>query len=89
VNTLGKGTKYDKVLQELKREFNALMEEYLQKLHNAFHEDYGLKDSHVDIINRIKRDCISIFSNNLEGISFDERSEEEVTKEILEYNYEI
>jgi len=32
---------------------------------------------------------MSIFSNNLERIAFDERSEEEVINEILEYNYDM
>jgi ribosomal protein L37E len=89
VNDLSNGIQYDKVLQELKREIDALMEEYLQKLHNAFHEDYGLKRSHVNIVNRIKRDCMSIFSDKLGRIAFDDRSEDEIIKEILEYNHDM
>ena len=86
---MDKETKYKKVLHELKGEFDVLMDNYLQKLHNTFHEDKGLELSHEDIINKIKQDCMSIFSNNLGRIAFDDRSEEEVIKEILEYNYDI
>src|SRR5215207_783258 len=86
---LTKDTKYDKVLQELESEFGMLMGNYLQKLHNAFHENYGLKDSHTDIIDKIKHDCMSIFSIKLGRISFDERSEEEVIEEILKYNFDM
>jgi len=83
-----KATKYDKVLQELKDEFDTLMGSYLQRLHNAFHEDYGLKLSHEDFVKKIKQDCMSIFSNKLGRIAFDNRSEEEVINEILAYNYD-
>ena len=86
---MSKGTRYDKVLQELKREFDVLIGNYLQKLHNAYHEDYGLKHSHTDIVNKIKHDCMSIYSSKLETIAFDDRSEEEIIKEILEYNYDM
>lgn len=86
---LSKETKYDKALQELKGEFDVLMSDYLQKLHYASHEDNGLKLSHEDIINKIRQDCMSIFSNILGCIAFDDRSEEEVIKEILEYNYDM
>ena len=89
VNILGKETKYDKALQELESEFDLLMHNYLQKLHTAFHEDNGLEPSHEDIVNRIKQDCMSIFSNKLGRIAFDDRSEDEVIKEILEYNYDM
>jgi hypothetical protein len=89
VNKLNKSTRYDKVLQELKGEFNVLMGNYLQQLHNAFHEDKGPKLSHEGIVNKIKQDCMFIFSDNLGRIAFDERSEEEVVKEILEYNYNM
>ncbi len=82
-------TKYKKVIQELEREFDVLMNNYLQKLHSAFHEDYGLKHPHTDIINNIKQDCMSIFSNKLESIAFDNRSDEEVIEEILEYNFDM
>jgi hypothetical protein len=88
-NKLNKETKYNKVLQDLKGEFDEIMSDYLQKLHNAFHEDYGLQHFHSDIVNKIKHDCMSIYSSKLETITFDERSEEEVIKEILEYNYDI
>jgi hypothetical protein len=79
---------YDMVLRELSDELNVLMDNYLQKLHTGYHEDHGIKDSHTDIINKIKRDCMSIFSDRLGKIGFDDRSEEEVIKEILEYNYD-
>jgi hypothetical protein len=81
--------KYDEVLQELENEYLILMTKYLSKLHNAFHADNGLEVSHTDIVNKIKQDCISICSNNLGRIAFDDRSEEEVIKEILEYNYDV
>lgn len=81
--------KYDKVIQELNREFDVLMNKYLQKLHSAFHEDFGLKYPHTDIINKIKQDCMSIFSNKLGDIVSDERSENEVIEEILEYNFDM
>jgi hypothetical protein len=87
VNKLSKETKYDKVLQELKSEFNVLMNSYLQKLHTAFHEDNGLSLSHDDFVDKVRQDCMSIFSNG--RITFDERSEEEVIKEILEYNFDV
>lgn len=65
-------TKYKKVLQELKTEFDVLMHNYLQKLHIAFHEDNNLEVSHTEIVNKIKRDCMSIFSDKLETIAFDD-----------------
>jgi hypothetical protein len=80
---------YDKALQELKNEFDVLMSNYLQKLHSAFHADNGLKLSHTDIVDKIKQDCMSIFSDQLGRIAFDDRSEDEVIKEILEYNFEM
>jgi hypothetical protein len=52
-----KDTRYDKVLQEFKGEFDVLMRNYLQKLYNAFHEDKGIKYSHTDIVDKIKQDC--------------------------------
>jgi hypothetical protein len=79
---------YDMVLQELKSEFDVLMCNYLQKLHTGYHDVYGQKGSHDDFINKIKRDCMSIFSDKLGRIRFDDRTEEEVIKEILEYNYD-
>lgn len=81
--------KYDTVLQELEDEYLILMTKYLSKLHNAFHADNGLEVSHKDIVNKIKQDCISICSNTIGRIAFDDRSEEEVIKEILEYNYDV
>jgi hypothetical protein len=84
-----KDTKYDKVLQEFKGEFDVLMRNYLQKIHNAIHEDKGIKYSHTDIVDKIKQDCMSIFSDKLGCITFDDRSEDEIIKEILEYNYDM
>jgi hypothetical protein len=75
------------VLQKLRDELNVLMDNYLQKLHTGYHEDHGIKDSHIDIINKIKRDCMSIFSDKLGKIGFDDRSEEEIINEVLKYNY--
>jgi hypothetical protein len=86
---LKQGTKYKKALEELKGEFDTLMYTYLQKLHNAFHEDNSLEVSHEVIVNKIKQDCMSIFSNKLGSIAFDDRSEVEVIKEILEYNFDL
>ena len=83
-----KETKYDEVIQRLKKEYAVLMSKYLSKLHNAYHEDYGLQTSHNDIVERIKLDCMSICSEKLGCIAFDDRTEEEVIKEILEYNYD-
>ena len=82
-------TKYKKALEELKGEFDTLMYTYLQKLHNAFHEDNSLEVSHEVIVNKIRQDCMSIFSIKLGSIAFDDRSEEEVIKEILEYNFDL
>lgn len=80
--------KYDKILQELKSDFIMLMYNYLQKLHDALHEDNGPNIDHKDIVSKIKQDCMSICSNRLESIAFDDRTEEEITKEILEYNFD-
>jgi hypothetical protein len=80
---------YDKALQELKSEFDVLISNYLQKLHNALHEDNGLNYSHTVTVDKIKQDCMSIFSDKLESIASDDRSEEEVVQEILEYNYDM
>lgn len=60
------GDQHKKALEELKGEFDTLMYTYLQKLHNAFHEDNGLEVSHEVIVNKIKQDCMSIFQINLE-----------------------
>ena len=89
MNKLKKAIKYDRVLRGLKGQFDALMGNYLQILHEAYHEDYGLKQSHTDIVNRIKHDCMSIFHNKLESIAFDDRTEGEVIEEILQYNYDM
>jgi hypothetical protein len=89
MNRLSKDSTYKLTLQKLEGDFDRLMDNYLQKLHNAFHEDYGQKDSHTDIINKIKHDYMSIFSNKVGRITLDERSEDEVIKEILEYNFDM
>jgi hypothetical protein len=81
--------KYDKVLQELKGEFHMLMHRYLQKLSNALCEDDGREISHKYIVNRIKRDCVSICSNKLETITFDELKEELIFREVLQDHYDI
>ena len=57
--------KYKEALEELKGEFDTLMYTYLQKLHNAFHEDNGLEVSHEVIVNKIEQDCMFYFSNKL------------------------
>jgi hypothetical protein len=84
-----KAKKYDGVLQELEKKYMILMTTYLSKLHNAFHDDNGNEVSHEVIVSKIKQDCISICSRNLGSIAFDDRSEEEVVKEILEYNFDM
>lgn len=81
--------RYDKVLRELNSEYQLLLESYVIKLHTACHEDRGLKLSHTDIVSKIKDDCLHIFSDGIGRIAFDDRSEEEVIKEILEYNYDM
>jgi hypothetical protein len=79
---------YHKVLDELEKQYLVLMTKYLSKLHDAFHKDKGLEASHVDLINSIKRDCILMCSNILGRLAFDDRTENEVIKEILEYNFD-
>jgi hypothetical protein len=79
---------YDKVLQDLEKQFLLLMTEYLPRIHEAFLEDKGMKASHVDLINTIRKDCMLICSNNLEKLTFDGRTEDQVIKEILEYNFD-
>jgi hypothetical protein len=89
MNNLANNISYDKAIRKLKREFGTLMNKYLQELHIAFHEDNGLSLSHNDFVEKVRQDCMSIFSNNLGKITFDDRSEEEVIKEILESNYDM
>jgi hypothetical protein len=86
---LKKETKYDQVLQRLKKEYAILMIKYLSKLHDAYHEDNGLQVSHEDIVKRIKLDCMSICSEKLGSIAYDDRTEEQVIEEILQYNYDM
>lgn len=81
--------KYNQVLQRLKKEYGILMMKYLSKLHNAYHEDVGSQVSHEDIVKRIKLDCMSLCSEKLGSIVYDDRTEEEVIKEILEYNFDM
>jgi hypothetical protein len=42
----------------------------------------------VELINKIKQDCLLMCSNNLARLTFDDRTEEQVIKEILEYNFD-
>jgi hypothetical protein len=46
---------YDKVLQDLEKQYLLLMTKYLSKLHDAFHKDKGLEASHVELVNKIKQ----------------------------------
>lgn len=80
---------YDEVLQELEKQYLVLMTKYLSRLHDAFHKDKGLEASHAELVNKIKQDCILMCSNNLARLVFDDRTEEEVIKEILEYNFDM
>ena len=80
---------YDKILQDLENQYLVLMTKYLSNLHDAFHKDKGLEASHVELVNRIKQDCTLMCSNILARLTFDDRTEEEVIKEILEYNFDI
>jgi hypothetical protein len=84
-----KQTKYAEVLQELEKEYLIVMTKYLSKLHDAYHEDNGFEASHEDLVDKIKQDGISMCSNNLARIAFDDRTEEEVIGEILQYNYDV
>ena len=68
MSKLKKPIKYDRVIQELEKEYLILMTKYLSKLHDAFHEDNGSEASHEDLVNKIKQDGMSIFSNNLEEL---------------------
>jgi hypothetical protein len=86
---LKKAVKYDKVLQDLERQYVVLMTKYLSKLHHAYHKDKGLDASHVELVNKIKQDCVLMSSNTLARLTFDDRPEEEVVKEILEYNFDM
>jgi hypothetical protein len=80
--------KYDRVIQELEKDYLILMTKYLSKLHDAFHEDNGSEASHEDLVNKIKQDGMSMCSN-LARIAFDDRTEEQVIEEILGYNYDM
>jgi hypothetical protein len=83
-------TKYDKILQELKSDYSALLDKYLPKLHQACHEDISLKVlSHMEIVKKIRQDCINICSEASERITLAGEGEEDVIKEILEYNYDM
>jgi hypothetical protein len=79
---------YDNVLEELEKQYLALMTKYLSKMHDAFHKDKGLETSHAELVNKIKQDCVLMCSTNLARLTFDDRTEEEVIKEILEYNFD-
>jgi hypothetical protein len=80
---------YDKVLQDLEKQYLLLMTKYLPKMHDAFHEDKGMEASHVELVNAIRKDCMLICSNNLSKLSFDDRTQDQVIKEILEYNFDM
>jgi hypothetical protein len=81
---------YDKILQELKSDYGALLNKHLPKLHQACHEDISLKMlSHMEIVKKIQQDCIKVCSEAAEGITFAGEGEEEVIKELLEYNYDM
>jgi hypothetical protein len=84
-----KQTKYAEVLQELEQEYLIVMTKYLSRLHDAFHEDNGFEASHEELVNKIKQDGISMCSNNLARIAFDDRTEEQVIEEILQYNFDM
>lgn len=79
-------TRYEKVLQELEKEFLILMTNYLLKLHEALHEEGGLEPSHEHLVNEIKQDCISMCYSNLAGIAFDDRSEKDDKKAVERLN---
>lgn len=80
---------YDKVLQDFEKQYLLLLNEYLSKMHETFHVDKGLEASHIELVNTIRQDCMLMCSSNLEKLTFDDRAEEQVIKEILEYNFEI
>jgi hypothetical protein len=81
-------TSYEGVLQEIEKRYLELMTKFLPKLHDAYHKDKGLDASHVELVNKIKQDCVLMSSNTLERLTFDDRPEEEIIKEILEYNFD-
>jgi hypothetical protein len=89
VKKLKQPTNYESVLQEIKKQYLELMTKFLPKLHDAYHKDKGLDASHVDLVNKIRQDCILISSETLTGLKYDDRTEEQVIKEILEYNVDI
>jgi hypothetical protein len=81
-------TSYERVLQEIEKQYLELMTEFLPKLHDAFHKDKGLEASHAELVNKIRQDCVLMCSNDLARLAFDDRTEEQVIKEILEYNFD-
>lgn len=80
---------YDKVLQDLEKQYLLLMTRYLSKMHEAFHEDKGSEASHAELVNTIRQDCMSMCSNNLDRLTFDDRTEEQVIQKILDYNFDM
>jgi hypothetical protein len=83
-------TKYEQVLQELKCNYGMLLDQYLPKLHQAWHEDKSLKMlSPMEIVNKIRQDCINVCSDVVGRITFAGKGEEDVIKEMLEYNYNM
>lgn len=79
---------YDMVLQDLEKQYLLLMTKYLSKMHEAFHKDKGVEASHAELVNAIRQDCLLMCSNNLARLTFDDRTEEQIIKEILEYNFD-
>jgi hypothetical protein len=80
---------YDKILQDLEKQYLLLITNYLPNMHHAFHDDKGLEASHVELVNTIRKDCMLMCSNNLARLTFDDRTEDQVIKEILEYNFDM
>lgn len=45
--------------------------------------------SHLEVVEKIRQDCIDACSHIVGRITFDGEGEEEVVKGILEYNYDM
>jgi hypothetical protein len=88
VDRLSKETKYDVTLRKLMSEIEVLVQKYLPELHNTCPKNRGPELSHKDLIDKLKQDIMDICSGILE-LLFDERNEEEIDNEILEYNYNL
>ncbi|MGB7632994.1 MAG: hypothetical protein WBL68_04665 [Nitrososphaeraceae archaeon] len=82
-------TRYDQVLQKLRRECGMLIQKYSAKLHKASHEDQpDEKLSHMYVVIKMQEDCSRVCTEATHGITFSGDDEEEVIAEILEYNYD-